>query len=107
LTKAQTRALPGHLPVTAGRLHFIRRVSPEGAIGFLGETWKVGKRFVGHYIWATVVTDTQRVEIYCRSSERATARLVKVFAYAIAEPVHNLRPEFHRHRRRLSLVKIL
>jgi transposase len=107
LTKAQTRAVPAPLPVTAGRLQFIRRVSPAGEIGFLGETWKVGKRLVGHYVWATVVTDAQQVEIYWRCSERATARLVKVFAYAIAETVHNLRPEFHRRRRRPSLVKIL
>jgi Integrase core domain len=48
LTKAQTRAVPAHLPVTAGRLQFIRRVSPAGEIGVLGETGKVGKRLVGH-----------------------------------------------------------
>jgi putative transposase len=107
LTKAQTRAVPAYLPVTAGRLHFIRRVSPAGEIGFLGETWKVGKRLVGHYVWATVVTDAQQVEIYWRGSERTTARLVKVFAYAMAETVHNLRLEFHRRRRRPSLLKIL
>jgi hypothetical protein len=73
LTKAQTRAGPAPLPVTAGRLPFIRRVWPTGEIGFLGEPWKVSKRLVGHYVWATVVTDAQQVEIDWRGSERATA----------------------------------
>jgi transposase InsO family protein len=107
LTKAQARGLPQHLPVTAGRVHFIRRVAPAGEIRFLGETWRVGKRLIGQYVWATVVTHAHRLEIYHRGAERGTPHLVKTFDYEIAEPVHKLWPEFRRHRQRPSLLKIL
>jgi putative transposase len=107
LTKAQARGLPQPLPVTAGRVHFIRRVSPAGEIGVLGETWRVGKSLVGQYIWATVVTHTQQLEIYHRRAERGTPRLVKTFAYEIAETVHNLEPACRRHRQCPALLKIL
>jgi putative transposase len=107
LPKAQARGLSRPLPVTAGRVHFIRRVSPEGEIRFLGETWRVGKRLAGHYVWATVVTHAQRLEIAHRCSPRGTARVVKTFAYPIAETVHKLRPEFRRGRKCPAPLEIL
>lgn len=107
LPKAQVRGLSQPLPVTAGRVHFIRQVSPEGEIRFWGETWRVGKRLAGHYVWATVVTHAQRLEIVHRCSPRGTARVVKTFAYPIAETVHKLRPEFRRGRKRPAPLEIL
>jgi Integrase core domain len=107
LTQAQVRALPPRLPLTAGRLHFIRRVSPQGEISLLGETWRVSTRLAGQYVWATVITHVQRLEIYHRRSERAAARLVKVYEYAIAEPVQRLQPQYRRFRVRQSVPKLL
>ena len=107
LTPAQARALPQHLPITAGRLHFIRRVSAEGEVSFLGERWKVSKRLAHEYVWATVITHAQRLEIYHRCSERGEARLVKTYAYAIPERVQRLRPEFRRQRVRQPMLKML
>ena len=54
LTSAQVRAVPKHLPLTAGRLPFIRRVSATGEISVLGERRKVGKRLAHQYVWAPV-----------------------------------------------------
>src|SRR5262249_39581734 len=51
LTVRQMRTLPDELPITAGRLHFIRRVEPDGAIAVLNESWKVDKRLAGQYVW--------------------------------------------------------
>jgi hypothetical protein len=48
LTRQQLHSLPEQLPITAGRLHFIRRVNAAGEIRFLGERWKVGERFAHH-----------------------------------------------------------
>lgn len=96
LTKRQLRAIPEPLPITAGRLHFIRKVSGDGQISFLGESWKVGKRLTHQYVWATVITHCQRLEIYHRRSERSQVRLVKTFDYEIAETVRRLRPEYRR-----------
>lgn len=96
LTKQQINALPQPLPLTAGRLHFIRRVAADGQISFLGETWKVGQGLAHHYVWATVITHRQRLEIHHQRSERSQMRLVKTFPYEIAEPVRRLRPEYKR-----------
>jgi transposase len=96
LTPQQVRALPQPLPLTAGRLHFIRRVASDGTLRFLGERWKVGKRFAHHYVWATVITQYQRLEIHHQHSERSALRLVKVFAYEISEPILPLHPEYQR-----------
>jgi len=107
LTQRQVRSVSERLPLTAGRLHFIRRVSAEGAISFLGETWSVSKRLAHHYVWATVVTHARRLEVYHRSSEQAAARLVKTYDYAIGEPVHRLLPQYRRFRVRQSVLKLL
>jgi putative transposase len=92
----QIRALPESLPITAGRVHFIRRVKTDGTISLLGETWKVSKSLAHQYVWATIVTHCQRLEIYHQRSDRAPRRLIKIFDYQISEPVRRLRPEFKR-----------
>lgn len=107
LTQRQARALPERLPLTAGRLHFIRRVCVQGEINFLGETWRVGKRLAHQYVWATVLTHARRLEIYHRSSEQAAARLVKTYDYAIGETVHRLLPQYRRFRVRQSVFQLL
>jgi transposase InsO family protein len=107
LTQAQACAVPTPLPLTAGRLHFIRRVSPQGEISFLGETWKVSKRLAHQYVWATVITHAQRLELYHRRSERTGARLIKTYEYAMSERVHRLRPQYRRFRVRPSVLKLL
>jgi putative transposase len=107
LTPAQARVLPERLPITAGRLHFIRRVSAAGEISFLGERWKVSKRLAHEYVWATVITHAQRLEIYHRRSERGETRLIKAYAYALPERVRRLRPEFRRRRVRRTMLRML
>lgn len=99
LTRQQLHSLPEQLPITAGRIPFIRRVKAAGAIRFLGESWKVGKRFAHQYVWATVIPQCQRLEIHHRRAEQATATLVRRFSYEIPEPVRRLRPEFKRRPR--------
>jgi len=107
LTQTQARSLSERLPLTAGRLHFIRRVAAQGEITFLGETWRVGKRLAHQYVWVTVVTQLRRLEIYHRCSEQAAARLVKTYAYAIGEPVHRLPPQYRRFRVRQRVLQLL
>jgi hypothetical protein len=96
LSKQQIHALPAELPITAGQLHFIRRVSEAGEISFLGETWKVGQRLAHQYVWATVLTHCRRLEIYHQRSADTAWRLIKTFDYEIPERVRRLRPEYQR-----------
>jgi transposase InsO family protein len=44
LSAAEIAALPSELPLTAGRVHFLRLVTAEGQITLLNERWTVGKR---------------------------------------------------------------
>lgn len=99
LTKRQISALPQELPITAGRIHFIRRVSETGEISLLGERWRVGKRLAHEYVWATVITHCRRLEVYHQRSSRSRQRLIKSFKYEIVETVRRLRPEYKRQRR--------
>lgn len=96
LTSAQMQTWPARLPITAGRLHFIRKVSLEGTIAILNETWRVGKRLAGQYVWATLTTHTRRLTIYHRRSIKKAWRIVKEVRYAINEPVARLQSDFKR-----------
>ncbi len=100
LTEKALRVLPSELPITAGRLHFIRRVEEGGMIRVLNEPWKVDKRLAGQYVWATIVTHKRRLEMYHWRCAGEGARLVKVVRYEIHEPVARLNPCFKRRERR-------
>jgi transposase len=96
LSHEHIRALPEQLPLTAGRIHFVRRVKPDGTISLLGESWKISRSLAHQYVWATIVTHKRRLKIYYQRSDQAPRRLIKIFDYQIAEPVRRLRPEFKR-----------
>jgi len=96
LSKRQVRELPARLPITAGRVDFVRRVAPDGTISFLGETWRVSPRLAHEYIWATVTTHCRRLELFHRRSARAKWRRLKTCEYTLPETVCRLRPEFKR-----------
>ena len=94
LTTTQVAHLPDPLPLTAGRIHFIRKVKPDGTIAVLNETWKVSKRLAGKYVWATIITHCRRLEIWYRRSAQHDWGLRKTYAYDIPETVARLKPEF-------------
>jgi putative transposase len=94
LTLTQIRNVPETLPITAGRIHFIRRVQPNGTITFLSETWTVGRPLAGRYVWATVTTHRRTLEIWYQSSALQDWRSLKTVAYDLSETVVHLRPEF-------------
>jgi putative transposase len=111
-TRRQLRAekaarLPRNLPLTAGRVHFLRLVNTQGQITLLNETWSVGKRLAGQYVWATITTHRRRLQIYHRRSERSPVRLVKVFHYALHEQVVPLAAQFQRPHQRRRMFTML
>jgi hypothetical protein len=94
LTPRQIRRLPEPFPITAGRIHFIRRVQVDGTIAFLSETWRVGRRFTGRYVWATITTHRQRLDIWSQRSAQTDWRLIKSFTYPLPEQVKRRNPDF-------------
>jgi hypothetical protein len=97
LTAAHIASLPTALPITAGRIHFIRKVKPDGTISLLNETWKVSRRLAGKYVWATITTHCRRLDIWYQRSAHYDWRLLKTYAYNIPETVARLKPEFAHH----------
>jgi hypothetical protein len=96
LTQRPIAQLPERLPVTAGRVHFIRRVAPDGTIAILNETWRVGKRWANKYIWATITTHSRRLDIWYQRSLPYDWRLLKSVDYDLPETVARLKPIFAR-----------
>jgi hypothetical protein len=101
LRPAQVRQLRAPLPITAGRVHFLRQVEASGEIRLLNERWRVGKRWAGRYVWATIITHRHELRIYYQAAADAPLRLLRQWEYPLPEPVRPLKPEFRRpHRRR-------
>ena len=106
LTERDIAHLPSELPITAGRVHFIRQVQPDGTIGLLNEKWHVTRRLAGQYVWATVVTHEHRLVIYHKRAADQPAYKVKEFEYALHEPVRPLAKHFRRtsYRRKMDTM---
>jgi putative transposase len=107
LSAAEVAGLPSELPLTAGRLHFVRLVTAQGQITLLNETWTVGKRLAGQYVWATISTARRRLQIYHRPSAEAEVRLVKEYRYTLHEQVVPLSAQFQRPYRRRRMFTML
>ena len=88
------RLLPAPLPLTAGRVHFLRQVQPDGTICILNEVWPVSKALVGHYVWATLTTHRRSLALWCRRAATQDWRLIKHVYYDLDEPVRKRPPLF-------------
>jgi hypothetical protein len=94
LTPSLRRALPAILPLTAGRVHFLRHVQPDGTIRILNELWRVPKALAGHYVWATLTTHRHTLAFWFRRAPEQDWRLLSHEHYLLAEPVHNRQAPF-------------
>jgi putative transposase len=107
LSAAQVFSLPTQLPITAGRVHFLRQVSAQGEIRLLNEGWRVGKRWAGRYVWATIITHKHELRIYYRATAQTPVRLLRRWAYPLDESVRPLAPEFREPARRRKVSTML
>jgi hypothetical protein len=82
-------------------------VDAQGQITLLNESWTVGKRLAGQYVWATISTQRRRLVIYHRRTAQARVRLVKAFRYVLHEQVVPLAPQFQRPYRRRKMFTML
>ncbi len=107
LTAEEIALVPSELPLTAGRVHFLRLVTAQGQITVLNETWSVGRRLAGEYVWASINTARRRLLIYHRRSAQARVRLVRTFRYVLHEQVVPLAPQFRRPYQRRKMFTML
>jgi putative transposase len=101
LTRALQRLIPnGRLPITAGRMHFMRKVQTTGEIELLNETWLVGHKWIGEYVRATINTAEQVLAFWHKPDATSDWRLLKTRQFRLKEPVQPLLPAFRRNRTR-------
>lgn len=96
LTAGERAQLPDRLPLTAGRIHFVRRVEATGQITLLNQAWPVGRRYAGRYVWATVNTQARRLTLYYRAAAARPPRVLRHFPYPLGETVLPLLAHFRR-----------
>jgi hypothetical protein len=101
LTPDLRRLIPtGRLPITAGRIHIMRKVNSAGEIELLNDHWRVGSKWIGEYVRATINTAQQRLSIWHQADEHADWRLLHTRVFRPKEPVHELLTAFRRHQAR-------
>ena len=83
----------GKLPLTEGKVHFIRQVKNDGRINVLNETFSVGKEFISEYVWATICVGKQRLEVYYQAQEQDVAGLINEFEYYVNEEIKPIRDD--------------
>ncbi len=87
----------GRLPITAGRVHLIRKVDCQGILSLLNEVWLVGKKWMGEYIWTIVDTAAQTLDFWHLADAEAEWRHIKTRQFRLQEPVQSLLPAFRRN----------
>ena len=68
------------IPVSVGKILFIRWVGITGFVDVLGQSARVGRRFRYHYVKVLLETHPQRLRIYCN------ARLIKSCEFKLRIP---------------------
>ena len=101
LTAALQRLIPGgRLPITTGRIHFMRKIETTGDVQLLNETWAVGPKWMGEYVCATINTADQVLTFWHKRDAKSDWRLLKTRQFRLKETVQPLLPAFRRNRAR-------
>jgi transposase len=90
--------LPKRLPLTEGRVHFMRRVTSDRLISLLNLDWEVPTAHPDQGVWATLEFTTQRAQlrIYDAAPDAEKRVCLAEYPFPIHEPVYPLREEFQR-----------
>jgi putative transposase len=70
------------IPLVNGKIHFIRVVNSDGNITVLNESFLVGVEYVGEYVWVTIDTGQQILNI-CYKDENMDIHAIKKYEYKI------------------------
>ncbi|CAD6491292.1 MAG: hypothetical protein ANIMEMIM_00110 [Candidatus Argoarchaeum ethanivorans] len=83
-----------NLPITEGKVHFIRQVKEDGTISVLNEDFDVDKSLVYEYVWANIDTKQGQLIIYYRGNNEEEAGLIRICEYKIGENVKRFEEKF-------------
>jgi len=100
-TPARRALIPdGRVPLTTGQIHVIRKVDSQGTLSLLNESWFVGKKWMGEYVWSTIDTAVQTLTFWHQADMNAEWHQLKTCRFQLNEPVQPLRLAFQRNRER-------
>jgi len=80
------------LPITKGKIHFVRLVEQDGTIVILNERFEVDRNLSFEYVWATIDTGKQLLSISHQPSKDQKRTLIKEHKYQLREAVKNRIP---------------
>lgn len=75
------------LPITRGKIHFVRLVDEKGTVNILNESFYVNKELSFEYVWATIFTKEQKLNFYYQATKESKRNLIKTASYNLREPV--------------------
>jgi len=89
---------PAQLPLTAGKVHFIRAVGPDQQVMILNQNWKVRLAKPEQGVWATLQFAPQgaRLRFYDTAPDAQRRSCLAEYPFPLKEPVQKLDPEFQR-----------
>jgi hypothetical protein len=96
LASHDATGLPHRLPICAGRVHAVRRVSQSGRVRFLNQSLQVGKRYRERYVWLTLETAHKRLSIWYQGRAEAPWKWLKTVVVPLSEPVIAVPKRFAR-----------
>ena len=82
------------LPITEGKVHFIRQVKGDGIINVLNEDFDVGESLVNEYVWTTIDTKLEQLMIYYRGKDEEKAEIIKIYKYDVGESIEKFKDKF-------------
>jgi hypothetical protein len=101
--------LPSPLPLTVGKVHFMRRVSPERQVMVLNHWWTVPRAQPGQGVWATLYFTPRgaKLRVYDAAPDALRRTCLVEYPFPLKEPVQPLSPLFQpiAARSKPSLVK--
>jgi len=88
--------LPTHLPLTEGRVHFMRLVTHDRKISLLNLAWNVPAAEPLHGVWTTLSFTRRGVSlrVFDAAPDARHRTCLARFPFPVHEPVRPLRPEF-------------
>lgn len=84
--------LSTELPITQGKIHFVRLVNEKGFVTILNEPFYINKDLSFEYIWTTIFTKEQKLEIYYQATKDTKRELIKTVSYKLRESVRDRIP---------------
>jgi putative transposase len=90
--------LPKKLPITAGKVHFMRRVDQDRKISLLNLSWEVPKAEPDQGVWATLTFSKAgaKLSVYDAAPDTPKRTCLALHPFPLKEPVQPLQQEFQQ-----------